>query len=53
MVKGNEAKIDVNFKNNPIGYYDGVNEFGLFDKKGEFTKEDEPFFSQNYPKYYS
>ncbi len=46
MVKGNGGKIDVNFKHNAIGSYDGVNEFGLFDKKGGFTKEDEPFFSQ-------
>tara|TARA_B100000809_G_C15140564_1_gene533033 strand:+ start:12124 stop:13644 length:1521 start_codon:yes stop_codon:yes gene_type:complete len=46
MVKGKGAKIDVNFKHKAIGSYDGVNEFGLFDKKGGFTKEDEPFFSQ-------
>ena len=45
-VKGNGAKIDVNFKHSAIGSYDGVNEFGLFDKKDAFTKEDEPFFSQ-------
>jgi N-sulfoglucosamine sulfohydrolase len=46
MVKGGGEKIDVNFKHSPIGKWDGVSEFGLFDKKGEFSKEDQPFFSQ-------
>lgn len=46
IAKGGGQKIDVNFKHEAIGDWDGVNKFGLFDKKGEFNKEDEPFFSQ-------
>lgn len=46
IAKGGGQKIDVNFKHKAIGNWDGVNEFGLFDKKGAFTKEDQPFFSQ-------
>ena len=39
-------KIDCNYKTEAVGPYDGINHFGLFDKKDEFTKADEPFFSQ-------
>ncbi|MFI3321135.1 MAG: sulfatase [Rikenellaceae bacterium] len=39
-------KIDCNFKHKPIGEWDGVNEFGLFDKVNEITAEDQPFFAQ-------
>jgi len=39
-------KIDCNYKTEAVGPYDGINNFGLFDKKDEFTKADEPFFSQ-------
>lgn len=39
-------KIDVNFKHQPIGKWDGKTNFGLFDKKNTFSKEDEPFFAQ-------
>jgi len=46
IVRGGSGKIDVNFKHKALGNWNGVNEFGLFDKKGNFTKEDEPFFSQ-------
>ena len=39
-------KIDVNFKHDPIGNWDGKTEFGLFDKYDTFEKEDQPFFAQ-------
>jgi len=44
MDKG--RKIDVNFKHNAIGPWDGKTKFGLFDKYDTFEKEDEPFFAQ-------
>ncbi len=46
IARGSGGKIDVNFKHKAIGEWDGINKFGLFDKNGGFTKEDEPFFSQ-------
>jgi len=39
-------KIDVNFKHEPIGTWNGKTEFGLFDKYDTFEKKDEPFFAQ-------
>lgn len=39
-------KIDVNFKHQAIGPWDGKENFGLFDKKNTFSKSDEPFFAQ-------
>ena len=39
-------KTDCNFKHDPIGKWDGVKNFGLFDKYDEFTPEDQPFFAQ-------
>ncbi len=39
-------KIDVNFKHEPVGSWDGKEKLGLFDKKNTFTKADEPFFAQ-------
>ena len=44
MKKG--RKVDVNFKSKPIGNWDGITEFGLFDKYDTFEKEDQPFFAQ-------
>ncbi|QHI39265.1 Arylsulfatase [Kordia antarctica] len=44
MNKG--RKIDVNFKHEAIGTWDGKTEFGLFDKYDTFEKADEPFFAQ-------
>lgn len=44
MKKG--RKIDVNFKHEPIGEWDGKTKFGLFDKYDTFEKADEPFFAQ-------
>ncbi|WP_324025359.1 sulfatase [Maribacter sp. BPC-D8] len=44
MKKG--RKIDVNFKHEPIGSWDGETNFGLFDKYDNFEKADEPFFAQ-------
>jgi len=46
IVKGGSQKIDVNFKHKAVGPWDGINEFGLFDKKNGFNVEDQPFFSQ-------
>lgn len=46
LAKGGGKKIDVNFKHKMLGKWDGIKEFGLFDKVGEFTTEDQPFFSQ-------
>lgn len=45
-VKGKGRKIDCNFKHTPIGPYDGIEHFGLFDKYDEFTVQDQPFFAQ-------
>lgn len=45
-VMGKGRKIDCNFKHKPLGKYDGVTEFGLFDKYDEFTAADQPFFAQ-------
>lgn len=44
MKKG--RKIDVNFKTQAIGKWDGKTQFGLFDKYDNFEKEDQPFFAQ-------
>ncbi|MDO6737015.1 sulfatase [Wenyingzhuangia sp. 2_MG-2023] len=44
MKKG--RKIDVNFKHEPLGEWDGKTKFGLFDKYDTFEKEDQPFFAQ-------
>lgn len=44
MNKG--RKIDVNFKHEPLGEWDGKTKFGLFDKYDTFEKEDQPFFAQ-------
>jgi len=40
------AKIDCNFKHTATGKWDGVNHFGLFDKRADFSASDQPFFSQ-------
>lgn len=45
-VRGKGRKIDCNFKHDPIGSYDGINNFGLFDKFDEFSRGDQPFFAQ-------
>lgn len=39
-------KIDVNFKHDALGGWDGETQFGLFDKFDTFEKSDEPFFAQ-------
>ena len=44
MKKG--RKIDVNFKHEPLGEWDGKTKFGLFDKYDTIEKADEPFFAQ-------
>lgn len=45
-VMGKGRKIDCNFKTEKIGTWDGVDNFGLFDKRDEFLPEDQPFFNQ-------
>ncbi|UXX79368.1 sulfatase [Reichenbachiella carrageenanivorans] len=45
-VMGKGRKIDVNFKHEPLGDWDGQTKFGLFDKYDTFTVADQPFFAQ-------
>lgn len=44
MDKG--RKIDCNFLFQPIGNYDGITQFGLFDKYDSIEPGDQPFFAQ-------
>ena len=46
LVMGVGTKTDCNFKHTPTGPYDGAENFGLFDKRADFTAADQPFFSQ-------
>lgn len=46
LVMGNGRKIDCNFKTRGVGPYDGVKQFGLFDKARSFEASDAPFFAQ-------
>lgn len=46
LVSGLGRKTDCNFKHTAVGEYDGIDDFGLFDKTADFTPEDQPFFSQ-------
>jgi arylsulfatase A-like enzyme len=46
QVLANGTKIDCNFKYEDTGPYDGETQFGIFDKKANFTAADQPFFSQ-------
>ncbi|MFA5688077.1 MAG: sulfatase [Kiritimatiellales bacterium] len=46
LVKGNGRKTDCNFKHTAVGPYDGIEQFGLFDKFDRFSAEDQPFFNQ-------
>jgi len=39
-------KVDCNFKHSPVGDYDGIEQFGLFDKLDVITPQDQPFFAQ-------
>ncbi|MFR9530115.1 MAG: sulfatase [Rikenellaceae bacterium] len=45
-VRNKGRKTDCNFQHEPIGEWDGVTNFGLFDKYDEFTAADQPFFAQ-------
>ncbi|WP_111708852.1 sulfatase family protein [Lutibacter citreus] len=45
-VMRNGRKIDVNFKHEPLGEWDGKTKFGLFDRYDTIKKSDEPFFAQ-------
>lgn len=40
------TKIDCNFKTSELGPWDGIRNFGLFDKELGFELEDQPFFAQ-------
>ena len=46
LVRNNGQKIDVNFKHEKLGNWDGTSEFGLFDKQHDVQPEDQPFFQQ-------
>lgn len=46
LVMSKGEKIDCNFKHDKTGPYDGVNNFGIFDKLDNFSAEDQPFFNQ-------
>ncbi|MFC0537690.1 sulfatase family protein [Pelagicoccus mobilis] len=46
LVMSKGGKIDCNFKTKMLGEYDGVKQFGLFDKRLEYTEADQPFFNQ-------
>jgi len=46
LVMQNGRKTDCNFKHDAIGPYDGVENFGLFDKTDDFQPQDQPFFNQ-------
>jgi N-sulfoglucosamine sulfohydrolase len=46
FVMRNGRKTDCNFKHTPIGPYDGISQFGLFDKMDVITEMDQPFFQQ-------
>ncbi|MFI3259154.1 MAG: sulfatase [Rikenellaceae bacterium] len=45
-VMGKGRKTDCNFQHTPLGEWNGIDKFGLFDKFDEFTAEDQPFFAQ-------
>jgi len=45
-VFGKGRKIDVNFKHEQLGPYDGAEHFGIFDKLDTLTLADQPFFAQ-------
>ena len=45
-VFGKGRKIDVNFKHEKLGPYDGVEKFGIFDKLDTLDVDDQPFFAQ-------
>ena len=45
-VMGKGRKIDVNFKHEALGEWDGKKKFGLFDKYDNFDPGDAPFFAQ-------
>ncbi|HET7179537.1 MAG TPA: sulfatase [Chryseosolibacter sp.] len=46
LVMNKGRKIDVNFKNAPLGKWDGKKNFGLFDKYDEISADNQPFFAQ-------
>jgi arylsulfatase A-like enzyme len=46
LVRRSGRKTDCNFKHTPLGEYDGITKFGLFDKYDTITAADQPFFAQ-------
>lgn len=45
-VMGRGRKTDVNFKHEALGPWDGIHQFGLFDKFDTLLAADQPFFAQ-------
>ncbi|MEO9892710.1 sulfatase [Aurantibacter sp.] len=45
-VRGKGRKIDVNFKHEPLGEWNGKDKFGLFDKFDSINPANTPFFAQ-------
>lgn len=45
-VRGKGRKIDCNFRTESLGEWDGVENFGLFDKLDTLSVSDQPFFAQ-------
>lgn len=45
-VRGKGRKIDVNFRHEALGPYDGQSQFGLFDRLDTLSAGDQPFFAQ-------
>jgi arylsulfatase A-like enzyme len=45
-VFGKGRKTDVNFKHEKLGFYDGIEKFGLFDKLDTLDVDVQPFFAQ-------
>ncbi len=46
FVMDNGRKIDVNFRSQALGPWDGIDRFGLFDKLDNISVDDQPFFAQ-------
>jgi len=45
-VMGKGRKIDVNFRHERLGPWNGIDQFGVFDKLDTLDKDDQPFFAQ-------
>lgn len=45
-VAGGGKKTDCNFRTEPVGEWNGISKFGLFDEDNEFSVRNQPFFAQ-------